>query len=65
MRENVNEGKVSIETVDRSVRRILRIKFLLGLFENPYVDVDKAVKKLIQKRVANWLFRHPVKELFY
>ena len=32
MRENVNEGKVSIETVDRSVMRILRIKFLLGLF---------------------------------
>jgi len=44
MRDNVNEGKVSIETVDRSVRRILRIKFLLGLFENPYVDVEKAVK---------------------
>ena len=45
MRENVQEGKVSIETVDRSVRRILRIKFLLGLFENPYVDVEKAVKE--------------------
>jgi beta-glucosidase len=45
MRENVNEGKVSIETIDRSVRRILRIKYLLGLFENPYVDVDRAVKE--------------------
>ena len=45
MRENVNEGKVSIETVDRSVRRILRIKFLLGLFENPYVDVERAVRE--------------------
>ena len=44
MRENVQEGKVSIETVDRSVRRILRIKFLLGLFENPYVDVELAVR---------------------
>jgi beta-glucosidase len=44
MRENVMEGKVSKETVDRSVRRILRIKFLLGLFENPYVDIDMAVK---------------------
>ena len=44
MRENVMEGKVSIATVDRSVKRILRIKFLLGLFENPYVDVDRAVK---------------------
>ncbi|MCE5345169.1 MAG: glycoside hydrolase family 3 C-terminal domain-containing protein [Bacteroidales bacterium] len=45
MRENVQEGKVSIETVDRSVRRILRIKFLLGLFENPYVDVEKAARE--------------------
>jgi len=44
MRENVQEGKVSIEIVNRSVRRILRIKFLLGLFENPYVDAEKAVK---------------------
>jgi beta-glucosidase len=45
MRENVQEGKVAIETVDRSVRRILRIKFLLGLFENPYVDVERAVRE--------------------
>jgi beta-glucosidase len=43
MIENVREGKVSIETIDRAVRRILRVKFLLGLFENPYVDVDRAV----------------------
>ena len=47
MYENVLEGKVSIETLDRAVRRILRVKFLLGLFENPYVNVD------IAKREAN------------
>jgi beta-glucosidase len=45
MRENVLEGKVSTETIDRSVRRILRVKYLLGLFDNPYVDVDRAVKE--------------------
>jgi beta-glucosidase len=45
MRENVLEGKVSIETIDRSVRRILRIKYLLGLFDNPYVDPDRAVRE--------------------
>jgi beta-glucosidase len=45
MRENVQEGKVSIETIDRSVRRILRIKYLLGLFDDPYVDVDRAVRE--------------------
>jgi beta-glucosidase len=44
MYENVNEGKVSMETIDRSVRRILKIKFMLGLFENPYVDTNNAEK---------------------
>jgi len=45
MRENVQEGKVSIATIDRAVRRILRIKFLLGLFENPYVNVERAIRE--------------------
>ena len=42
--ENVKEGKVNIEDIDRSLRRILNIKFKLGLFENPYVDPDYAAK---------------------
>jgi beta-glucosidase len=50
MRENVNEGKVSIKTIDRSVRRILRIKYLLGLFDNPYVDPDRAVREANTKK---------------
>lgn len=45
MKENVLEGKVSMETIDRSVRRILRIKYLLGLFDNPYVDSGRAVRE--------------------
>ncbi|MFC1557928.1 glycoside hydrolase family 3 C-terminal domain-containing protein [candidate division KSB1 bacterium] len=44
MIENIKEGKVPISLIDRSVRRILRLKFQLGLFENPYVDSDRAVK---------------------
>ena len=39
--ELINEGKVSIETIDTAVRNILRIKVRLGLFENPYVDESK------------------------
>jgi beta-glucosidase len=27
--------------VDQAVSRVLRLKFLLGLFENPYVDAEK------------------------
>ena len=39
--ELINEGKVSMETIDTAVRNILRIKIRLGLFENPYVDDTK------------------------
>lgn len=35
----VREGKFSEKVIDESVRRILRIKFLLGLFEQPYSDL--------------------------
>jgi beta-glucosidase len=36
--EAIDAGEVSLELVDRAVRRVLRAKFELGLFENPYVD---------------------------
>jgi len=42
--ESVQEGRVPMELVDRAVRRVLALKFELGLFEHPYVDVDRAVK---------------------
>ena len=34
----LKEGKVSQATIDEAVKRILRIKFRLGLFEHPYAD---------------------------
>ncbi|HYK21612.1 MAG TPA: glycoside hydrolase family 3 N-terminal domain-containing protein [Pyrinomonadaceae bacterium] len=40
----VKEGQVSEAALDRAVARNLRAKFLLGLFENPYVDVERAVR---------------------
>ena len=36
--ELLEEGKVDLKQVDEAVRRILRVKFRLGLFENPYVE---------------------------
>ncbi|MBW9109781.1 glycoside hydrolase family 3 protein [Microbacterium ureisolvens] len=38
----VRDGRVSEERLDVSARRLLREKFELGLFENPYVDVEAA-----------------------
>ena len=38
----VNEGQISEDRLDVSVKRVLRDKFRLGLFDNPYVDLEKA-----------------------
>ncbi|MFI5771222.1 glycoside hydrolase family 3 protein [Streptomyces sp. NPDC051658] len=38
----VRSGRLSEDRIDRSVRRLLREKFVLGLFDSPYVDPDAA-----------------------
>lgn len=43
------KGKVTIDDIDRAVRNVLRKKFELGLFENPYVDPAKAAKTVRSK----------------
>ena len=60
----INSGKVKESTLDESVRRILRVKFRLGLFDHPYTDVsllDKvelcpehiaAAKKVAEKSIV-------------
>lgn len=40
----VRAGKVSPARVDQAARRVLRLKFELGLFDDPYVDVEKAAQ---------------------
>lgn len=40
----VKEGKVPLERVDEAVRRVLRIKFRLGLFDHPYT------KEMVRKK---------------
>jgi beta-glucosidase len=42
--ETVKSGMVEMKLIDNSVYRLLMEKFELGLFENPYVDEDAAVK---------------------
>ncbi len=38
----VKDGKVSEKRIDESIVRLLRLKFELGLFDNPFVDESKA-----------------------
>ena len=40
----VKEGKIKEEVIDESVRRILKIKFEVGLFEDPFVNEKKAAE---------------------
>jgi beta-glucosidase len=40
--DQVRQGRVAETTIDTTVRRLLRAKFELGLFENPLVDPDAA-----------------------
>lgn len=43
MKQAVMNGDITQERIDDAVRRILRAKFMLGLFENPYGDPSLAV----------------------
>ncbi|TAM80948.1 MAG: beta-glucosidase [Acidobacteria bacterium] len=47
--ENIEEGKVPMWLVDRAVRRVLEVKFRLGLFEHPYVDLAQAERVMHSK----------------
>lgn len=40
----VKEGKISEKRIDTSVTRLLRLKFELGLFDDPYIDASKATQ---------------------
>jgi beta-glucosidase len=42
LKEEIAAGRLSMAIVDEAVRRLLRLKFRLGLFEHPYVDADAA-----------------------
>lgn len=44
----VNEGKVSLASVDEAVRRVLRVKFQLGLFDNPYTPTSKPSERFLK-----------------
>ena len=47
--ELVKEGRIPESRIDESVRRILDIKFRLGLFEQPFADTSKSMKVRLSK----------------
>jgi beta-glucosidase len=47
LRELVREGRLSVTTIDERVRDILRVKFLAGLFDRPYVEDLEASDRIV------------------
>ena len=41
LKELVEEGEVPMSRIDDAVRRVLRLKFRVGLFDNPYWDIER------------------------
>ncbi len=60
LKELVNEGKVSMERIDDAVTRVLRIKFMMKLFERPYTD--KKLTKLVGSQKHREVARQCVRE---
>jgi beta-glucosidase len=47
LRELVKEGKVAMKTLDDRVRDVLRVKFLVGIFDRPYVSDADATERVV------------------
>ena len=54
--ELVNEGSVTQARLDESVRRVLRDKFIIGLFDDPYLKEENLEKLNI--KILDWLNNH-------
>ena len=46
----MRSGQLEEALLDESVRRVLKVKFEYGLFENPYVDVEKVKEAMTNDR---------------
>ena len=61
--ELLNEGRLDMKYVDRAVANILRLKFKMGLFENPYVspkDAQKYVRSEAHRQLAREVAREGI-----
>ena len=63
--ELVKEGRIPESRIDESVRRILDIKFRLGLFEQPFADTSKSMKVRLSKNIVKQLWKQPETVSYY
>lgn len=50
LRQAISEGKVSMKTIDSRVADVLRVKFLMGLFDNPYKGDAKHPENVVHSK---------------
>jgi beta-glucosidase len=53
LEKSLKEGKVKLADIDNAVRNILKIKFQVGLFDNPYAFMDETREKNTILNAAN------------
>lgn len=61
LKKAYEEGMITMEDLDRAVRNVLRLKFEMGLFEQPYVSPEQA-KKLVRSKEHKELARQVARE---
>ena len=61
MAKALEEGLVSMQDIDKAVANILRMKFEMGLFENPYVDPGQA-SRLVRSKEHKQLAREVARQ---
>jgi len=57
LRELVKEGKLSMETLDRNVTDVLRVKFEMGLFDSPYIENPKMADKVVAVNTNDFVLK--------
>jgi beta-glucosidase len=50
LRELIKDGEISMKTIDSRVADVLRVKFRLGLFDNPYVEKPSEADELVHTK---------------
>lgn len=62
LRELINEGRVSMQTIDQRVSEVLTVKFRMGLFDQPFVDNPALSDKLVHTDEDEALSKQLVRE---
>lgn len=61
LQQALKEGAITIEDIDKVVANVLRLKFRMGLFENPYVSPDQT-KQVVRSKAHKTLAREVARE---